>query len=125
MRKSHEVTRKNKTAVADPYLVLAWRKVEDWVCWFPESRAAADEMIGQLNAAGVDEIRLMSASMIMKWGPLDPGGLFNHETRKKRESHVPSNSFMQQPKPSCAAPRPEPIPPTHHDGAGVPALYPQ
>jgi hypothetical protein len=31
------------------------------------------------------EVRLMGANMLAKWGPEDPGGLFNSMPRKKRE----------------------------------------
>lgn len=75
-----------------PYILVLWRTVKDhWSVECYDRRdfsIARSRYMGLTDDADTVEVRIMDGSMIAKWGPLDPGGLFNTETRKKRSSHV-------------------------------------
>lgn len=70
--------------VADPYLLVIGHNSLGWFTVFfdgPNRDFEAHELAGKWFARGYKEVRVMSASMVSRWGPLDPGGAFNHDKK--------------------------------------------
>lgn len=75
----------------NPWVMVAWRVgvIHDSETWHCEFFTDNDKQRGidaaRTFAEGIaqkySEVRVMTAAMVAKWGPTDPGGVFNRDRR--------------------------------------------
>lgn len=92
MGQSRSTSRRNKKPVTLPYFVVLvrYRRQDGWQAYFfdaPSDRLSAEEAVRSYRQdQDAIEVRFMEATMVSRYGPVDPGGLFNSDVFPEEES---------------------------------------
>ncbi len=104
MCKSEKAPQADQVGVGKAFILVAWKSTPNttngpaiWETEFFDDIVIARGFAEAQYLHGISEVRLMYACMEAKWGPVDPGGLFNREPRRKRDSNVPGKGTAEQP----------------------------